>query len=94
MDENSKNLAILPLGWYGKLNNLEEFFKNLATFPFKTYLGRLNNGWGGNMFSEPHFLGKNIKKSRKTDENPTKLTPHFFKKCVCVCVCVCVCFCV
>jgi len=73
-------LAILPLGRYGKLNNLEEFFKNLATFPFKTYLGRLNNGWGGNVLNESHFHGKDIKKRCKIDENPTKLTGHFFQK--------------
>jgi hypothetical protein len=75
-------VAILPLRRYGKLNNLEEIFKNLATFPFKTYLRRLTNGWGGNVLNEPHFLGKDIKKSCKIDENPTKLTPHFFKKSV------------
>jgi hypothetical protein len=34
------------------------------------------------MWLVPHFLGKDIKKSRKIDENPTKLTPYFFKKCV------------
>jgi len=28
MDENFKSLAILPLGRYGKLNNLDEFFLN------------------------------------------------------------------
>jgi hypothetical protein len=82
MDENFKSLAILPLGRYRKLNSSEENFKNLATFPFKTYLGKLNNGWGGNVLNEPHFLGKDIKKSHKTNENPTKPTPYFFKKCV------------
>lgn len=82
MDENFKSLAILPLRRYGKLNNLEKKFRNLATFHFKTYLGRLNNGWGENVLNEPHFLGKDIKKSCKIHENPTNLTPHFFKKCV------------
>jgi hypothetical protein len=73
MDEIFKTLAILPLRRYEKLN-LEENFKNLAKFPFKTFLRRLNNGLGGNVLSEPHFLGKDIKKCRKIDENPTKLT--------------------